>query len=74
MEGFRLEKVMGHVGLTPQSSGALGGFRARGRTAESARAIIEDARAAWSFCWPTVRISGITVMPQGANTFPIFEK
>lgn len=37
--------VMGHVGLTPQSSGAQGGFRAQGRTADSARAIIEDARA-----------------------------
>ncbi|MCG6929093.1 MAG: 3-methyl-2-oxobutanoate hydroxymethyltransferase [Desulfofustis sp.] len=37
--------VMGHIGLTPQSSGAQGGFRAQGRTAESARAIIEDARA-----------------------------
>jgi 3-methyl-2-oxobutanoate hydroxymethyltransferase len=36
--------VMGHVGLTPQSSGAMGGFRAQGRTAESAKAIIEDAR------------------------------
>lgn len=37
--------VMGHIGLTPQSSGALGGFRAQGRTAESARAIIDDAHA-----------------------------
>ena len=37
--------VMGHVGLTPQSSGAMGGFRAQGRTAESAKAIIEDAKA-----------------------------
>jgi len=37
--------VMGHVGLTPQSSSALGGFRAQGRTAESARAVIEDAKA-----------------------------
>jgi len=37
--------VMGHVGLTPQSSGALGGFKAQGRTAESACAVIEDARA-----------------------------
>jgi 3-methyl-2-oxobutanoate hydroxymethyltransferase len=37
--------VMGHVGLTPQSTAALGGFRAQGRTAESARAIIEDAQA-----------------------------
>jgi 3-methyl-2-oxobutanoate hydroxymethyltransferase len=37
--------VMGHVGLTPQSTGALGGFKAQGRTAESARVILEDARA-----------------------------
>jgi 3-methyl-2-oxobutanoate hydroxymethyltransferase len=37
--------VMGHLGLTPQSSSALGGFTAQGRTAESAMAIIEDARA-----------------------------
>ena len=37
--------VFGHVGLTPQSSSALGGFKAQGRTAESAMAVIEDARA-----------------------------
>ncbi len=37
--------VMGHIGLTPQSSGQLGGFRAQGRTAEAARDLIEDALA-----------------------------
>jgi 3-methyl-2-oxobutanoate hydroxymethyltransferase len=37
--------VMGHVGLTPQSSGALGGFRAQGRTAAAAGAVIRDAQA-----------------------------
>ena len=37
--------VMGHIGLTPQSSGQLGGHRAQGRTAESARAVVEDALA-----------------------------
>jgi 3-methyl-2-oxobutanoate hydroxymethyltransferase len=37
--------VMGHIGLTPQSSSALGGFKAQGRTAESAMELIEDARA-----------------------------
>ena len=37
--------VMGHIGLTPQSSGQLGGFRSQGRDAASARFIIEDALA-----------------------------
>ncbi len=37
--------VMGHIGLTPQSSAQLGGFKAQGRTAESAIELIEDARA-----------------------------
>jgi 3-methyl-2-oxobutanoate hydroxymethyltransferase len=37
--------VMGHIGLTPQSATALGGFRAQGRTAEQARRLLADARA-----------------------------
>ncbi len=37
--------VMGHIGLTPQSSGVLGGFKAQGRDPESARALIEDSLA-----------------------------
>ncbi|MCD5412575.1 MAG: 3-methyl-2-oxobutanoate hydroxymethyltransferase [Dehalococcoidia bacterium] len=37
--------VMGHIGLTPQSTGQLGGFKAQGRTAESAMALIGDALA-----------------------------
>lgn len=36
--------VMGHIGLTPQSSGQQGGFKAQGRTSESAMELIEDAR------------------------------
>src|SRR4051795_9846542 len=35
--------VMGHVGLTPQSASALGGFKAQGQTAESAAQIARDA-------------------------------
>ena len=35
--------VMGHLGLTPQSSTALGGFKAQARTADAAMALIEDA-------------------------------
>ena len=37
--------VFGHIGLTPQSSGAQGGFKAQGRTVESAKYVIEDAIA-----------------------------
>lgn len=37
--------VCGHIGLTPQSSGQLGGHKAQGRTAESAEMLIEDALA-----------------------------
>ncbi len=37
--------VMGHVGLTPQSAGALGGFKVQGRDVASARKILDDARA-----------------------------
>ncbi|HSJ58663.1 MAG TPA: 3-methyl-2-oxobutanoate hydroxymethyltransferase [Anaerolineae bacterium] len=35
--------VFGHIGLTPQSSGQLGGFKAQGRTFESARLVLQDA-------------------------------
>ena len=37
--------VMGHIGLTPQSVNKLGGYRVQGKTAETARQLLEDARA-----------------------------
>lgn len=37
--------VMGHLGLTPQSAIALGGFRVQGRSAPQAKKIIDAARA-----------------------------
>jgi 3-methyl-2-oxobutanoate hydroxymethyltransferase len=37
--------VMGHVGLTPQTATALGGWKAQGRTAAAAARIAEQARA-----------------------------
>jgi 3-methyl-2-oxobutanoate hydroxymethyltransferase len=37
--------VMGHLGLTPQSATMLGGYRAQGRSAEKALALLADARA-----------------------------
>jgi len=37
--------VQGHIGLTPQTAGALGGFKMQGRDAAAAKQIIDDARA-----------------------------
>jgi 3-methyl-2-oxobutanoate hydroxymethyltransferase len=37
--------VQGHIGLTPQSVNALGGWKVQGRTAAAARALLEDALA-----------------------------
>jgi 3-methyl-2-oxobutanoate hydroxymethyltransferase len=37
--------LMGHVGLTPQSASALGGFKAQGRTAQQAVQVADDALA-----------------------------
>ncbi len=37
--------VIGHIGLTPQSSAQLGGFKAQGNTAAAAMTLLDDARA-----------------------------
>jgi 3-methyl-2-oxobutanoate hydroxymethyltransferase len=37
--------VQGHIGLTPQSLNALGGWRVQGRTAAAAKAVLDDALA-----------------------------
>ena len=37
--------VQGHIGLTPQSVNALGGWKVQGRTAAAARSLLEDALA-----------------------------
>ena len=36
--------VIGHLGLTPQSATALGGFRLQGKSAAAAKRIVDDAR------------------------------
>ena len=36
--------VMGHIGLTPQSVNVFGGFKVQGRSTESAKQILEDAK------------------------------
>jgi 3-methyl-2-oxobutanoate hydroxymethyltransferase len=37
--------AMGHLGLTPQSMSALGGFRVQGKGARQAKKIVDDAKA-----------------------------
>lgn len=37
--------VMAHIGLTPQTASALGGFKVQGRSLEAARGVIDDALA-----------------------------
>jgi 3-methyl-2-oxobutanoate hydroxymethyltransferase len=37
--------VMGHIGLTPQSINQLGAYRVQGKTANSARQLLDDAKA-----------------------------
>jgi 3-methyl-2-oxobutanoate hydroxymethyltransferase len=37
--------VMGHIGLTPQSVNAFGGFRVQGKTLEAGEQLLRDARA-----------------------------
>lgn len=36
--------VMGHIGLTPQTAGALGGYKVQGKDAESARRLLAEAK------------------------------
>ncbi|HEB68656.1 MAG TPA: 3-methyl-2-oxobutanoate hydroxymethyltransferase [Desulfobulbus sp.] len=37
--------VMGHLGLTPQTAGRLGGFKVQGKSLEAGRTMLADARA-----------------------------
>ncbi len=37
--------VMGHIGLTPQTAGNLGGYKVQGKDVESARKLLDDAKA-----------------------------
>lgn len=37
--------VQGHIGLTPQTASALGGFKMQGKDAKAAKCIIDDAKA-----------------------------
>ena len=51
--------VFGHVGLTPQSSAAMGGFKVQGKNTETAKAIIDDAVAVWKAGARAVLLEGV---------------
>ena len=47
--------VLGHVGLTPQTASALGGYRLQGKDEENARRIVDGAQALeQAGCWGVV--------------------
>src|SRR2546429_6182770 len=49
---FRSVPVLGHVGLTPQTASALGGYKLQGKDEENARRIMEGAQALErAGCW-----------------------
>lgn len=51
--------VIGHIGLTPQSSGQLGGHKAQGRTADAAKLVVEDALAVESAGAKMLLVEGV---------------
>ena len=51
--------VFGHIGLTPQSSAALGGFKVQGKNIDTAKAIIEDAIAVYKAGARTLLLEGV---------------
>lgn len=58
--------VVAHIGLTPQSVHALGGFKSQGKTDEAAERIVEDAKAVAAAGASAVVIEGV-VEPLGAR-------
>lgn len=60
--------VMGHIGLTPQSVHAMGGFKVQGRQAEAALELIEDAKALQHAGCFSIVLEGIPVKVAEAIT------
>lgn len=60
--------VMGHIGLTPQSVHLLGGYKVQGKDDESARLLLEDARALEEAGAFTVVLEGIPTTVAAAIT------
>ena len=60
--------VMGHIGLTPQSVHAMGGFKVQGRQAEAAMELIEDSKALQHAGCFSIVLEGIPVKVAEAIT------
>ncbi len=63
--------VMGHIGLTPQSVHAMGGFKVQGRQAEAALELVEDAKALQHAGCFAIVLEGIPVRVAEAITAAI---
>ena len=61
--------VMGHIGLTPQSVHAMGGFKVQGRDGAGAKRILDDARAA---SVPGVRGASLPKLYSSVGKWPSF--
>lgn len=59
--------VMGHVGLTPQSIHAFGGFKVQGRTREAADQVLRDALAVQEGGAFSIVLEGIPAEPRRAH-------
>ena len=51
--------VFGHIGLTPQSSAAMGGFKVQGKNTATAKAVIDDAVAVYKAGARTLLLEGV---------------
>lgn len=58
--------VFGHIGLTPQSSAAMGGFKVQGKNTETAKAVIEDAIAVYKAGARCLLVEGV---PEETTSF-----
>ena len=60
--------VSGHIGLTPQFAGQLGGFKAQGRTADAAYKLIRQAKELEDYGAAMILVEGVPVIVGKAIT------
>jgi 3-methyl-2-oxobutanoate hydroxymethyltransferase len=65
--------VMGHVGLTPQSVHAMGGFRVQGKTEHGAARVLADAKAVASAGAYSLVLEGIPTDPETGGPYVMWK-